>query len=60
MHETVTMAEAWLGIRIVLEGAPADLPDIYPLDPRIWEVPAEGNQPIEAAASEQVQQLTLF
>jgi len=60
LKESLAIAETWLGIRIVLEGAPADLPDIYPLDPRVWKVPAEGNQPIEAAASEQVQQLTLF
>jgi hypothetical protein len=60
LREAVALAETWLGIRIVLEGSPADLPDLYPLDPRAWEIPAAENQPIEAASPEQVQQLTLF
>jgi len=60
LREAVALAETWLGIRIVLEGSPADLPDLYPLDPRVWEIPAAENQPIEAASPEQVQQLTLF
>jgi hypothetical protein len=59
LREVVGLAEAWLGIHIVLEGSPDDLPDKFPLDPRVWEVPAE-IQLIEAASSEQVKQLTLF
>lgn len=35
LKEVVTIAEAWLGIRILLEQAPAGFPDKYPLHPSV-------------------------